>query len=120
MNNTLLIIEDNEQNLYLMRFLLEKNGFTVIEARDGRKGIEMALTHKPMGILLDIQLPEMDGYAVAAELKKHSEMDKAPIIAVTSYAMVGDRENVLAAGATGYIEKPIDPETFVEEIRKYL
>jgi CheY-like chemotaxis protein len=120
MNNTLLIIEDNEQNLYLMRFLLEKNGFTIIAAMDGRKGIEMALTHKPDAILLDIQLPEMDGYAVARELKKHPEMDNVPIIAVTSYAMVGDRENVLAAGATGYIEKPINPETFVAEIRKYL
>ena len=120
MSNTLLIIEDNEQNLYLMRFLLEKKGFTVIGAEDGRKGIEMALTHKPRAILLDIQLPEMDGYAVAAELKKHHEMDGVPIIAVTSYAMVGDRENVLAAGATGYIEKPINPETFVAEIRKYL
>jgi len=120
MNNTLLIIEDNEQNLYLMRFLLEKNGFTVIEATDGRKGIEMALTHKPKAILLDIQLPEMDGYAVARELKKHPEMDDVPIVAVTSYAMVGDRETVLAAGATGYIEKPINPETFVDEIQKYL
>ncbi len=120
MNNTLLIIEDNSQNLYLMRFLLEKNGFTVIEATDGRKGIEMALAHKPAGILLDIQLPEMDGYAVAAELKKHRELDEVPIIAVTSYAMVGDRENVLAAGATGYIEKPINPETFVAEIGKFL
>jgi two-component system, cell cycle response regulator DivK len=120
MNNRLLIIEDNEQNLYLMRFLLEMNGFTIIGAEDGRKGIEMALTCKPLAILLDIQLPEMDGYAVAAELKKHSELDKVPIIAVTSYAMVGDREQILAAGATGYIEKPINPETFVADIRQYL
>jgi two-component system, cell cycle response regulator DivK len=120
MNNRLLIIEDNEQNLYLMRFLLEMNGFTIIGAEDGRKGIEMALTCKPLAILLDIQLPEMDGYAVAAELKKHNELDKVPIIAVTSYAMVGDREQILAAGATGYIEKPIDPETFVADIRQYL
>lgn len=120
MNNRLLVIEDNEQNLYLMRFLLEMNGFTIIGAEDGRKGIEMALTCKPLAILLDIQLPEMDGYAVAAELKKHSELDKVPIIAVTSYAMVGDREQILAAGATGYIEKPINPETFVDEIRQYL
>jgi CheY-like chemotaxis protein len=120
MNNRLLIIEDNEQNLYLMRFLLELNGFSIIGAEDGRKGIEMALTCKPLAILLDIQLPEMDGYAVAAELKKHSELDKVPIIAVTSYAMVGDREQILAAGATGYIEKPINPETFVADIRQYL
>jgi two-component system, cell cycle response regulator DivK len=120
MNNRILIIEDNAQNLYLMRFLLEKNGFTIIGAEDGRKGIEMALNCKPLAILLDIQLPEMDGYAVAAELKKHGELDKVPIIAVTSYAMVGDREQILAAGATGYIEKPINPETFVADIRQYL
>ena len=62
----------------------------------------------------------MDGYAVAAELKKHDELRNVPIIAVTSYAMVGDRERILAAGATGYIEKPIDPETFVAEIIQFL
>jgi len=120
MNNRLLVIEDNEQNLYLMRFLLERSGFTIIGAEDGRKGIEMALSCQPLAILLDIQLPQMDGYAVAAELRKHSDLDKVPIIAVTSYAMVGDREQILAAGATGYIEKPIDPETFVADIIQYL
>ena len=119
MSYTLLIIEDNEQNYYMMRFLLEKNGYTVIGAETGREGIDMALRHKPDAILLDIQLPEMDGYAVAAELKKHAEIEAVPIIAVTSYAMVGDRERILASGATGYIEKPIDPGTFVEEIRRY-
>lgn len=120
MNKRILIIEDNAQNLYMMRFLLEKNGFTVIGAEDGRKGIETALSCNPLAILLDIQLPEMDGYAVAAELKKHRELDQVPIIAVTSYAMVGDREQILTAGATGYIEKPINPETFVAEIIRYL
>jgi two-component system cell cycle response regulator DivK len=120
MERTLLIIEDNEQNCYLMRFLLEKSGFSVIHAVDGRAGIAMALQHRPLAILLDIQLPELDGYAVAAELKRHRELDCVPIIAVTSYAMVGDRENILAAGASGYIEKPINPETFVDEIISYL
>ncbi len=120
MSGTLLLIEDNEQNFYLMRFLLEKNGFQVLGAASGREGIKMALLHKPLAILLDIQLPEMDGYAVAAELKTHSELKDIPIIAVTSYAMVGDRERILAAGATGYMEKPINPETFVSEIRQYL
>lgn len=120
MNDTLLIIEDNEQNFYMMRFLLEKNGFTVIGAENGRTGIEMALRQKPSAILLDIQLPEMDGYAVARELKKHGELADIPIIAVTSYAMVGDREQIMAAGANGYLEKPIDPETFVADITKYL
>lgn len=120
MGYTLLVIEDNQQNLYLMRFLLEKKGFTVISAENGRDGINMALRHKPDCILLDIQLPEMDGYAVAAELKKHDEMKNVPVIAVTSYAMIGDRERVLAAGATGYIEKPINPDTFVSEIIQYM
>lgn len=120
MKQRLLIIEDNEQNFYMMRFLLEKSGFEVIGAADGREGVNKALSIKPDAILLDIQLPEMDGYAVAAELTRHEELNKVPIIAVTSYAMVGDRERVLAAGATGYIEKPIDPETFVAEIARYL
>jgi len=120
MSETLLIIEDNEQNFYLMRFLLEKSGYKVIGAESGREGVEKALRHAPRAILLDIQLPEMDGYAVAAELKKHGEMEGVPIIAVTSYAMVGDRERILAAGATGYIEKPINPETFVAEITRHL
>jgi two-component system, cell cycle response regulator DivK len=120
MNNKLLIIEDNEQNLYLMRFLLEKNGFEIIGAENGKDGIQMALQHIPRAILLDIQLPEMDGYMVATELKKHSELEGVPIIAVTSYAMVGDRERILAAGATGYIEKPINPETLVSEIIQYI
>lgn len=120
MKDRLLIIEDNAQNMYLMQFLLEKSGFTVICAEDGRQGIEKALQCIPRAILLDIQLPVMDGYAVATELKKHRRLEGVPIIAVTSYAMVGDRETIMAAGATGYIEKPINPETFVEEIRQYL
>jgi len=120
MSDLLLIIEDNAQNFYLMRFLLEKNGFTVIGAENGREGINKALNYNPRAILLDIQLPEMDGYAVAEELNKHPEMADVPIIAVTSYAMVGDRERILSAGATGYIEKPINPDTFVSEIRQYL
>jgi CheY-like chemotaxis protein len=120
MAKTLLISEDNEQNFYMMRFLLEKKGFKVLGAEDGRLGVQMAIEHIPDAILLDIQLPEMDGYAVAAELKKHPELDQVPIIAVTSYAMVGDREHILAAGATGYIEKPINPDTFVDEISQFL
>ncbi len=120
MKDTLLIIEDNEQNLYLMRFLLEKSGFSVIGASTGKEGIALALQHRPRGILLDIQLPEMDGYTVVSELKKYQELKNIPVIAVTSYAMVGDRERILSAGADGYIEKPIDPDTFVREVEEYL
>jgi len=120
MGETILIIEDNEQNLYLMRFLLEKNGFSVAEATDGEKGVKMAKETRPHIILLDIQLPEMDGYAVARELRSDTSLNGIPIIAVTSYAMVGDRERAIEAGADGYIEKPINPEKFVEQIRLYI
>ena len=116
----ILIIEDNEQNMYLMRFLLEKHRFDVREAWDGKEGIAMALREPPDMILLDIQLPLMDGYAVARELRSHPETAAIPIVAVTSYAMPDDRSKCLAAGATDYIEKPIDPETFVQQISKHL
>ena len=120
MNKRLLIIEDNAQNLYMMRFLLEKRGFTVVGAETGPRGIELALTCDPVAILLDIQLPGMDGYAVARELRKNPALRGVPIVAVTSYAMAGDREKTLAAGCTAYMEKPIDPETFGEEIDRQL
>ena len=106
MNPVVLLIKDNEQNIYLMRFLLEKNGFTVVEARNGFEGVELAQKIKPNLILLDIQLPQMDGYAVARALKQNEDVCRIPIVAVTSYAMVGDREKALKAGADGYIEKP--------------
>jgi two-component system cell cycle response regulator DivK len=120
MSHSILIIEDNEQNLYLMKFLLEAHNLKVQEARDGQRGLEMANRIVPSVILLDIQLPGMDGYAVAAALRQNKNLDGIPIIAVTSFAMAGDREKALAAGATDYIEKPIDPETFVERIKQHL
>jgi len=116
MSRPILVIEDNEHNLYLMRYLLEGHGFRVVEARDGRSGIELAGRLVPLAILLDIQLPELDGYAVAGELRRVPALASVPIIAVTSYAMLGDRERCLAAGATGYLEKPINPDTFVEQV----
>jgi two-component system cell cycle response regulator DivK len=118
MQRTILLIEDNEQNRYLTTFLLEQRGYKVVSAADGARGIELARTLKPDLILLDIQLPLMDGYAVARALRGIESSRNTPIIAVTSYAMVGDREKALAAGCTGYIEKPIDPETFVAEIER--
>jgi CheY-like chemotaxis protein len=119
MKDTILVIEDNPDNFYLMQFLLEKNGFIVIGAESGREGISKAMQYRPQIILLDIQLPGMDGYAVAEELTKLEEFRTTPIIAVTSYAMVGDRERALASGATAYIEKPINPDTFVSEVIQY-
>ncbi|MCX6567446.1 MAG: response regulator, partial [Candidatus Aminicenantes bacterium] len=112
MSHTILLIEDNEKNLYLATFLLEKSGFKVVPARSGPEGIALAARSRPDLIILDIQLPGMDGYAVARELRKSPASQDVPIIAVTSYAMVGDRERALEAGCSGYIEKPINPDTF--------
>ncbi|HEX7705940.1 MAG TPA: response regulator [Thermoanaerobaculia bacterium] len=120
MPRTVLLIEDNEQNRYLATFLLEKHGFGVVPAVDGPRGIEAAQTFAPTLILLDIQLPSMDGYSVARALRELDTLRETPIVAVTSYAMVGDREKALAAGCDGYIEKPINPETFIAEIERFI
>ncbi len=120
MKRTILLIEDNEQNRYLATFILENCGYHVISAPDGKAGIDAAIALVPDLILLDIQLPLMDGYAVAAALRGLPSLQGIPIVAVTSYAMVGDREKCLEAGCSGYIEKPINPETFLAEIECYL
>jgi len=120
MKAKILIIEDNEQNMYLATFILEKHGYEVVQAWDGREGIELAGRVNPALVLLDIQLPVMDGYAVARELRRNPALGDVPIVAVTSYAMVGDREQVLAAGCSGYIEKPINPDTFVDDVEQHL
>jgi CheY-like chemotaxis protein len=120
MEKTILIIEDNEQNLYLVTFILEKNGYRVLQARSGDEGVRLAESSEPDLILLDIQLPVMDGYSVARALRKKPALVKTPIIAVTSFAMPGDREQALAAGCTGYIEKPIDPDTFITQVNTHL
>ena len=118
MSRTVLLIEDNEQNRYLTTFLLARSGYAVATAVDGPAGIAMARAETPDLILLDIQLPGMDGYAVARALRQIPALASTPIIAVTSYAMVGDREKSLESGCDGYIEKPINPETFVSEIER--
>lgn len=116
----ILIIEDNEQNSYLQTFILQKNGHEVIQASSGEAGIARAAQELPDLILLDIQLPGMDGYAVAKALRKNPAIARIPIIAVTSYAMTGDRERILGSGCTSCIEKPINPETFHLEISQFL
>lgn len=120
MKPKIVLIEDNEQNRYMTTFLLEKHGYEVVSAVDGPSGIELAASVRPGLILLDIQLPRMDGYAVAKELRRIPELDGVPIVALTSYAMLGDREKALAAGCDGYLEKPINPETFVADIERKL
>lgn len=120
MTHQILLIEDNEQNRYLATFLLEQHGFIVTHAGDGLTALERAARERFDLILLDIQLPGMDGYAVARALRSSPTMPRVPIVAVTSYAMAGDRERVIAAGCDGYLEKPIDPDTFVSSIARFL
>jgi two-component system, cell cycle response regulator DivK len=120
MKTKILIIEDNEQNMYMLSYLLESENYEVIQAFNGTSGIKAAKNHNPDIILLDIQLPEMDGYTVAAKLRENEELKKTPIIAVTSYAMPGDKEKAIESGATGYIEKPINPDTFISQMKSFL
>jgi CheY-like chemotaxis protein len=112
-----LVIEDNEKNMYLITFILEKMGHQVIQAKTGEKGVALALQEKPDLVLMDIQLPGIDGTEATRRIRASCNV---PIIAVTSYAMAGDRERLLASGCNGYIEKPINPETIMDEIGAYL
>jgi CheY-like chemotaxis protein len=116
----ILVVEDNEKNMYLISFILKKKGYEVIEATTGEQGVELAIRDKPDLILMDIQLTDMDGLEATKRIRGSEADHEIPIIALTSHAMVGDRERALAAGCTGYIEKPIDPETFMAEIEKHL
>lgn len=114
----ILIIEDNRENMELMVYLLRAFGHMVLEAVEGEAGIKLA-KYGPIDLILcDLQMPGMDGYEVVRRMKVN--LSSIPMIAVTAYAMVGDRDKVLAAGFDGYIPKPINPETFVGEIEAFL
>ena len=115
-----LVVDDAEANIHLVSFILVKNGYEVIKARNGAEGIVLAIREKPDLVLLDIQLPDIDGLEVVKRIRASEADGRIPIVALTSYAMPGDRERLIAAGCTGYISKPIDVKTFIEEIEKYL
>lgn len=117
---SVLIIEDNVQNMYLERYLVEHSGYKVIEARDGFDGIKKATKFLPDLILLDIQLPLMDGYEVARQLKENENTCNIPIVVVTSYAMPIDKKKVFSLGCNGYIEKPIDSKLFISQIQQFI
>ncbi|MCL7762384.1 response regulator [Polaribacter sp. Z014] len=120
MKQTILIIEDNEQNMYMLSFLLTQNNYTIIKAYNGLDGLKFAHENNPEVILIDIQLPDMDGYEICTKLRYNGLPVNTTIIAVTSYAMGGDREKAMEAGADGYLEKPIDPETFVSQMESII
>ena len=117
----ILIVEDNEANMYLISFILKKYGYSVIEARNGEEGVMCAINERPELIIMDIDLPKTDGYETASRIRSlETEENRIPLIALTSYAMAGDKEKAIEAGCTGYMEKPINPDTFITEIEKYL
>jgi two-component system cell cycle response regulator DivK len=116
----ILIVEDNTRNLKLFRDVLHAAGYTSLEATDGRQGVELAIREKPDLILMDIQLPAMDGLEATKLLKADDRTKEIPIIALTSHAMVGDEERIYEAGCDGYISKPIDVKLFRAAIEEHL
>jgi two-component system cell cycle response regulator len=121
MTGNVLLIEDNPTNLELMAYLLRAYGYAIQSATNGRQGLELALQIRPDLIVCDLDMPELTGYEVARELRSQEGAGShLPMIAVTAYAMVGDRDKVLAAGFDAYISKPIQAETFVKQVEAFL
>jgi CheY-like chemotaxis protein len=120
MGKKVLVIEDNELNMKLVRSLLQLGHFEVVEAENAEKGIQLAKDCQPDLILMDIQLPGMDGLEATIKIKKDGSLNGIPVVALTSYAMQGDEEKALAAGCLGYITKPIETKIFLKTIQQYL
>ncbi len=121
MNNVqVLYVEDNAENRMLVKRVLEAEGYTITEAVDGPSGLEMAAQIRPDIILLDICLPEMDGYDLARRFRDTPDLQQIPILAITAKVMKGDREETLAAGCDGYIQKPIDVDRLPDQVRAAL
>ena len=116
----ILYVEDNEDNIYLLTRRLVRRGYDVVVAKDGKAGIEMALTEKPDIILMDLNLPIIDGWEATRQLKAMPEASGIPVIALTSHAMAGDEDKAVAAGCDGYDTKPIDFSRLQEKIEKLL
>lgn len=117
---TILIVDDNEDSRELVKKILKKHDYAVIEAVDGEDAIAKALAYRPDLILMDISIPKIDGYEVTRRLKKRPDFKDTPIIAFTAHAMRGDQEKALQAGCNGYISKPINVREFPEQIKIYL
>ena len=120
MSKRILLVEDTEDNRQIMRDLMSITNYELIEAVDGADGVAMAALHKPDLILMDIQLPVMDGYEAARRIKADPALKHIPIIAVTSYALSGDEAKTLAAGCDGYVAKPFSPRLLLAKIREFL
>jgi len=120
MAEKILFVEDNPQNRYLVTFLLEKSGFEVIAAEDGEEALRAVEEHTPALILMDIQLPKMDGYEATRRIKADPRFRDIPLVALTAHSMKGDRGKAIAAGCDDYITKPVDADGLVDHIRRLL
>jgi two-component system cell cycle response regulator DivK len=114
-----VIIDDNAQNLKLARDVLQFHGFSTFEAETAAEGIELARTVTPDVVLMDVQLPDCDGVSALAELRRDARTAAVPVVALTAFAMKGDRERFMAAGFDGYLAKPIEIRTFPKEVAAY-
>ena len=120
MSKTVLIVEDNELNMKLFHDLLESQGYSTLQTREGLQALALARQHRPDLILMDIQLPEISGLEVTKWLKDDEELSHIPVIAVTAFAMKGDEERIRQGGCEAYISKPISVKHFLEVVRKHL
>jgi two-component system, cell cycle response regulator DivK len=120
MSKRILVVEDQEDNRRILRDLLTSVGYEVIEAASGEDGVRMAETHAPDLILMDIQLPGLDGYEATRRIKANVELGQIPIIAVTSYALSGDDARAFEAGCDAYVAKPYSPRALLAKIREFL
>ena len=119
MTKVILIVEDEPKNLKLASDLLQASGYTTIEATDGKQGVELAKAKNPDLILMDIQMPVMDGLEATRILKRDTTTKDIPVLALTSYAMKGDEERILEAGCNGYLAKPFDIQELLKEVAQY-
>jgi CheY-like chemotaxis protein len=115
-----LIVEDNKDNAKILTYALRRSAYDVIWAERGEEGVELALKERPLFILMDINLPGIDGIEATKLIREAEATRDIPIIAVTAHAMTGDMERIIAAGCNGYLEKPVDPITVVEQILKII
>ena len=120
MSKRILVVEDQEDNRRILRDLLTSVGYEVVEAVSGEDGVRMAETHAPDLILMDIQLPGLDGYEATRRIKANAELRQIPIIAVTSYALSGDDAKAFEAGCDAYVSKPYSPRALLAKIREFL
>ena len=120
MTKRILVVEDTEDNRQIIRDLLTSVGYEIIEAEDGETGVAMAGQHRPDLILMDIQLPTLDGYEATRRIKADPALAQIPVIAVTSYALSGDEAKTRAAGCDGYVAKPFSPRQLLAKVREFL